>query len=58
MWRCCLKITIEHYENKYSAEISEESCLPDVLMTLKNMLKLVGYSFSGELVIDEPEPQD
>lgn len=54
----CLKITIEHYDDKYTMETHDEIDLTELLSRLGNLIKAVGYSFTGELVIHEPEPED
>ena len=46
-----MKITFEHYDSKYSMELSEEILLSELLMELDRMLKLVGYCYEGELDI-------
>jgi hypothetical protein len=50
-----MKITIEHYDKKYTLECIDETLLPDLLRDLGNLLKLVGYCFDGELDIVEEE---
>lgn len=50
-----MKITIEHYDKKYTLECGDETVLPDLLRDLGNLLKLVGYCFEGELDIVEEE---
>lgn len=50
-----MKVIIEHYDNKYTLECSDEEVLPDLLRNLSNLLKLVGYCFKGELDIVEQE---
>jgi hypothetical protein len=53
-----MKITIEHYDNKYTMECSDETTLSDLLRDLGNLLKLVGYCFDGELDIVDNEEQE
>lgn len=53
-----MKITIEHYDDKYAMETHDEIDLTELLSRLGNLIKAVGYSFTGELVIDDQEPED
>ncbi len=58
-----MKITIEHYDKKYTMEFGDEVVLSDLIRDLGNLLKLVGYCYEGELDIvaieeDIPFEQD
>ena len=51
-----MKITIEHYNAKYSTEIeNDDVALPEALQLLSGLLKSAGFSFSGELQVVEED---
>lgn len=50
-----MKIEITHYGNKATYEFATEfiNLYTDLLPALESLIKLVGYSFDGELTIVE-----
>lgn len=51
-----MKIEITHYGHKATYEFQHEDVtLDDLLYHLDRLIKLVGYSFEGELQISESE---
>lgn len=49
-----MKIEITHYGHKATYEFEyEEVTLEDLLYHLEGLIKLIGYSFNGELQITE-----
>ncbi len=52
-----MKITIEHYDKKYSMEMMDETTLDELLRDIGNLLRLVGYCFNGDLDIVETDEQ-
>jgi hypothetical protein len=50
-----MKIEITQYGHTASYEFSHEDvALDELISVLENLIKLTGYSFSGDLTIDEP----
>lgn len=51
-----MRITIEHYGNKFSCETEhDEITLTEVLCLIGGILRSAGFSFNGEVDIVDPE---
>jgi hypothetical protein len=51
-----MKFELIHHGKKYAIEMDEEDQnLEEMCQLFKQLLLCAGYSFSGEVVIDEPD---
>lgn len=53
-----MKATFEIADAKFTGEINDEASLPEALMIISGLLKAVGYSFNGQLLIEDQEYLD
>ena len=53
-----MKATLELADAKFTGEINDEASLPEALMIISGLLKAIGYSFNGELMIEDQQYLD